>query len=512
MSGSNVNRRPRLLIVEDERIVAADLEAILDSLGYDVLGSVESARKAIREAEQSRPDLVLMDIQLEGSMDGIAAAEEIRHRHSIPIVFLTANANEETLARAKATAPYGYVVKPFRANDLNATIRVALNQHHLAKHLFAEHTWLVTTLGSLSDGVIATDEQGRVRYMNSAAEQFTGRSLAKSTGEPIEEVYPLCNIYNEPLTECQVRKALAAATPIGKERFLLTYRDGRKIPVEDSAAPIIREGRVAGAVTVFTDITDRLRREREQEIERDRLEEEVHVATEALGQTRSELRALSGHLMAAQEEERRRIGRELHDDFGQRTAVLGWQLEQLSQMAPFEGQSKNLVEVIRSEMTKLAKGISDTSHRLYPSVLNDVGLVAGIRELVESFQEGGLDVSFENDRAQVELPLDISTALYRITQEALRNLTKHCAGAAARITLSETDDALLLTIEDSGPGFDLASTRAAGGLGLISMQERARVAGGTMRLRTAPGKGTEIAVEIPLRLGRNEETLSELAG
>jgi PAS domain S-box-containing protein len=489
-----------MLIVEDEQVVAADLQSSLESLGYEVVAMAESGRTAVCQAEQSRPDLVLMDIQLKGSIDGIAAAEEIRRRFSIPIIFVTANAEGELLTRANAAAPYGFVIKPFRAKDLNATIRAALNQHRLLQDLFKEHTWFLTTLGSLNDGFIATDNEGLVRYMNPSAEALTGWKVANAAGKPIEDVYRLMTMNSKPVQSCQLRRALKTGAPIPKERFLVHHLDGRKIPVEDAAAPIVNEGHVIGAVTVFTDITDRLRYEREAELARDRLEEQMHVVTEVLGQTRSELRALSDHLMTAQEEERRRIGRELHDDFGQKTAVLEWQLDQLSKMVRLEGPAEKLVQTIRSIAAEVSDGLRDASHRFYPAVLNHGGLLAGLRQLVATFQDGGVSVSLQTDLSQVQLPLDVATALYRITQEALRNITKHTNGAPARISVYKVSKGLRLIIEDTGPGFDLTTVRTHGSdsLGLISMQERARMAGGTMTLQTAPGKGTQIIVQVPM--------------
>ncbi len=109
--------------MEDERIVAADLQATLERLGYEVPATVDSGRKAVEIADQLRPDLVLMDIQLKGSLDGVSAAEEIHRRWSIPVVFLTANADEEMRARARTNCPHAYLLKPYRTRNLDATIR-----------------------------------------------------------------------------------------------------------------------------------------------------------------------------------------------------------------------------------------------------------------------------------------------------------------------------------------------------------------------------------------------------
>ena len=134
--------RSRILIAEDQQVVALDVESGLDDLGYEVVGVVSSAAEAVRLTHETRPDLVLMDIQLDGPTDGIAAAEEIRRRWQIPVVFLTASAGQEILSRAKAVGPYGYVTKPFRANELNATVAVALERRRLTRDLEESNTEL----------------------------------------------------------------------------------------------------------------------------------------------------------------------------------------------------------------------------------------------------------------------------------------------------------------------------------------------------------------------------------
>jgi two-component system, sensor histidine kinase and response regulator len=136
--------RRRILIAEDEQVVALDVESGLDELGYEVVGVVSSAPEAVRLTEETRPDLVLMDIQLGGPTDGITAAEEIRRRWQIPVVFVTASAGHEIVSRAKAAGPYGYITKPFRTKELKGTIAVALERHRLTRDLERSNTELTT--------------------------------------------------------------------------------------------------------------------------------------------------------------------------------------------------------------------------------------------------------------------------------------------------------------------------------------------------------------------------------
>ena len=255
----------KVLIVEDEQIVAMDMRAQLVGLGYYVVGIAGTGKEALRLSEEHCPDLVLMDIQLHGSIDGIATAGEIRRLWQIPVVFITAFAGEETLSRAKLSAPYGYLAKPFEAKHLNATVSIALQQHRLTREVFQEHGWLRTVLASMSDGVIATDVDGRVKFLNPVAENLTGWNLAEALGRPIEEVYVLCKEDGTPLERCQLRRVLATNRAIGRERFVLAGLTNSTVFVEDSAAPIHdAKGTLTGAVTVITDVTERERSENER--------------------------------------------------------------------------------------------------------------------------------------------------------------------------------------------------------------------------------------------------------
>jgi len=154
--------RARILVVEDEHIVAKDIATRLARRGYEVLSIVGSAEEAIEQAGAHRPDLVLMDIMLKGEMDGIAAADRIRELHDIPVVYLTAYADEKTLQRAKITDAFGYILKPFEERELYITIEMATYKHTIEARLRTSEQWLSATLNSIGDGIIAADTGGNV--------------------------------------------------------------------------------------------------------------------------------------------------------------------------------------------------------------------------------------------------------------------------------------------------------------------------------------------------------------
>ena len=249
----------RILVVEDERIVGKDIERRLKDLGYRVAGVVSTGEKTIERVGGSAPDLILMDIRLKGSMDGIETAEVMRREFDVPVVYLTAYADEATLERAKVTEPFGYILKPFNERDLHSTIEMALYKHKMEKQLTEKEAWLSTTLKSIGDGVITTDVTGIVNFLNPAAEALTGLSQEDAIGRQFND---LCSVLEEGLQnlpENYIKKAMEEG--IGTASFLhstLMVRNGRKIPVDNSVASIRNaKGDVTGAVLVFRDVTER---------------------------------------------------------------------------------------------------------------------------------------------------------------------------------------------------------------------------------------------------------------
>jgi CheY-like chemotaxis protein len=158
-------KRAKIMVVEDEGIVAADIQDRLRALGYGVAAVVDSGKEAEPTAGSSRPDLVLMDILLKGDIDGVQAAERIRTNLDIPVVFLTAHADETTLQRAKITAPFGYILKPFGDRELHTTIEIALFRHAIEAKLKKTERWLSAVLESIGGAVVATDKWGLITLM-----------------------------------------------------------------------------------------------------------------------------------------------------------------------------------------------------------------------------------------------------------------------------------------------------------------------------------------------------------
>jgi PAS domain S-box-containing protein len=254
----------RILIVEDESVVALDLRQRLEALGYEVVGGASTGRDAVDAAGRLQPDLVLMDIVLAGAMDGVAAAGEIRARFDLPVVYLTAFSDGPTIDRVKSTAPAGYVVKPFDEGALRAAIEVGLTRHGLERDLKALRNRLGATLRGIGDAVVTADARGAVDYMNPSAERLTGWPLDAAKGRDIGEVLHLVDASSglgrpEILAGALVGEDVSAETP----DLLLRTRDGRHVPVGTTATPLFdaRGGR-NGIVATARDVSERRQWER----------------------------------------------------------------------------------------------------------------------------------------------------------------------------------------------------------------------------------------------------------
>jgi PAS domain S-box-containing protein len=211
------------------------------------------------------------------------------------------------------------------------------------------------------------------------------------------------------------------------------------------------------------------------------------------------LRAMSGRLITAQEEERARIARELHDDLSQRMALLSIGIEQFGQGLPdLSSKAQQQIQDVAEIATDISSTIHNLSHQLHPSKLDTLGLVASLLSLCREFgTQHDLQVQFVHGGIPGKIPQDVTLCLFRIVQEALRNVVKHSGAAEAKVELFGQGGRIELGIFDSGSGFSAESAQAKGGLGLISMRERLRLVRGQLSIESEPSHGTRIRVCIP---------------
>jgi signal transduction histidine kinase len=220
---------------------------------------------------------------------------------------------------------------------------------------------------------------------------------------------------------------------------------------------------------------------------------------EILEQTREELRGVTGRLVSAQEDERERLARDLHDGIGQSVVLLQFDLHALQQALPNDVRQPLLAqfEALTERITQIANAVRELSHELHPSVLMDLGLEEAVRQLADRLErQYFLSVHFSARDVQAEIEPSISLGLYRIIQEALQNIVKHAAATTVEIALAENRDCFEVMIKDDGKGFEPGEKN--GGLGLINMAQRAELLGGRLTVESREGQGTKIKARVPL--------------
>ncbi|MBD2531258.1 response regulator [Nostoc flagelliforme FACHB-838] len=283
----------KVLVVEDEYILAINLQETLESLGYVVLDIADSAEGAIARATKLRPNLILMDIRLRGEIDGIQAAEQIWHNLQIPIIYVTGHSDKFTVERATLTSPFGYILKPIKEQELYVAIQTALNRYD-------REQFLSSVLRGMGDGVIVVDNELHIKYINQVAEALTGWRWNEAKNRMLTEVIKLIDEQTQLPVENPIIAALQQETIIYLESgVLLVAKNGINIPIADSATPLRNNnGVITGAVLVFRDDTQRrLTEERNLATERAR-QLEIQVAElQRLNQLKEDFLATTSHEM-----------------------------------------------------------------------------------------------------------------------------------------------------------------------------------------------------------------------
>ncbi|MEH2176989.1 hybrid sensor histidine kinase/response regulator [Nostoc sp.] len=292
-SNTQTKKTVRVLVVEDEYILAINLQETLESLGYVVLDIADSAEEAIAKATQLRPNLILMDIRLRGEMDGIQASEQIWHNLQIPIIYVTGHSDKSTVERATLTSPFGYILKPIKEKELYVAIQTALNRYD-------REQFLSSVLRGMGDGVIVVDTELNIKYINQVAEALTGWQWNEAKEKMLTEVIKIIDEQTQLPIENPIIAALQKETTIYLgSGVLLVARNGTTIPIADSATPLRNNsGVITGAVFVFRDDTQR-RLTEERNLAAERAQQlEIRVAElQRLNQLKEDFLATTSHEM-----------------------------------------------------------------------------------------------------------------------------------------------------------------------------------------------------------------------
>jgi PAS domain S-box-containing protein len=247
----------KILIVEDEPIVALDLQQEILQMGCEVVGVAESADEALQAVSACRPDLALMDIRIVGCMDGIQTARLLSGVYGTPSVFLTSYSDETTIARAARAMPYGYLTKPFQSGELKATLHVALHKASLDARQNAAHSKMARTMEGMREGVLLLSSDGRVLFMNPAAELLSGWTLFKAKGKPMKEILKLSDVNQRSAKLLEQREDAIAVEEFG---WTLSQPGGSSTLVDISQTQLANyEGNLDGFVVTVRDAAQRVR-------------------------------------------------------------------------------------------------------------------------------------------------------------------------------------------------------------------------------------------------------------
>jgi PAS domain S-box-containing protein len=486
-------RGPRVLIVEDERVVATHVERSLQDAGYVVIGIAASAGEVARLVEGARPDVALVDIRLRGGGQGFEIAEWLRVDNDVPVVYMTAHTDDDTLRRAARTGAYGYVVKPFTIGEVKSALQIALFKHGMDQHLAERERWFSTTLRGIADGVAACDGAQRVTFMNAAAERMLGTSETQARGLPIAQLLGRTGAAASPVTQ-------ALAGEVSPPFSLETAPSGTALLVEGRVAPIVHAERVLGAVVVLHDVTEQ-RRHDEQLALTDRLSSlgtlVASVAHEInnplaytlgnLGLACSELERLKMQLTEPEQHSAlERVIRSLHDaeDGAGRVANTVKELRAFGRM---EERSQRAVD---------PRACVDWAIRLTSNqLLHQARLLTNLRDVPNVLAN----------------ELKLSQVVVNLLTNAVQALIREREDNEIRVsTWTDETGAAVLEVEDNGRGMSeevrsevfepFFTTKSAGhgtGLGLSICRNIVAGFGGEIAVESELGRGSRFRVRLP---------------
>jgi PAS domain S-box-containing protein len=505
--------RPRVLVADDNVDMRQYLSRLLAG-AYEVEEAADGAA-ALAAARERIPDLLLADVMMP-ALDGFGLLRELRadpRTRTVAVVLLSARAGEESRLEGLAAGADDYLVKPFSARELLARVGTHLEMARIRREAARRESKLqaevrqaqeqaAAILESITDGFVALDSEWRFTHVNAEAERLNGIRREDQIGKNQWELFPATRGTE---LEREWRRAVAEQVAVQFEFYYEPWDSW----FQNKAYPT-RDG---GLSVFYHDITARKRSEEALQKAHDELEQRVVERTLELSRANARLEKQIGkrkraqqartellrRLVRAQEEEHRRIARELHDDLTQRLAVLAIDAGTLEKLPDCPANIGERARGMREQLVALSKDVHSLSRQLHPSILDDLGLVDALRsECLSLDHRDEIAIKYDAQNVPTNLPRDVALCVYRIAQEALRNVVRHARCPQASVRLVASEEELLLCVRDRGIGFEVAA-RGKAGLGLESMRERARLIHARLTVRSRPGKGTRITCCVPLQ-------------
>lgn len=493
----------RILIVEDDRIVARDIRQQLEAMGHSVTGMTADGGEAPALARSSNADLVLMDIRLAGPVDGIQAARDIREQCDIPVIFLTAYADDETIRRANLTEPFGYLLKPFETVQLRTAVEMAIYKHGAERRLRQSERRYAATLASIGDAVIVVDTRAVVSYINPVALRLTGWSAGEAEGRALDEVFRLVDETTRsalPSTALEVLRDPAQGGKLVRVALLLS-RTGEEWPVEEQSTPLAGErGASAGAVLVFRELS------RRRAMERALHEAHAELANASLLTSMGELTASIAH----------EINQPLAAIVTNASAGLNW----LKKASPELDEARECLHRIKADGSRAAEVISSLRALVKSagSSVAELDLQALVVQAVELMRAEldqhavRLHVHFVEPRPHVLADrVQIQQVLINLIANAIDAMVPQPLGRRnLRIALriDRAGGKVHLAVQDSGTGLPadapdifkpFFTTKADGmGMGLSICRTIVEAHGGVLQATSILPHGTLLTFDLPL--------------
>jgi len=492
--------KKKVLIIGDDLISARDTVKILREIGCAVVAIVTPGSKALSVVQKKHPHLVLINGRLRGERAGIEVARRISEALEVPVLILVARSEFKAIKQALRRLGCDCLLKPVDKQSLEMAIEMTLARHALEKKikdraknaLRESEERYYELVDTISEGVVIQDKRGIITSANERFLELIGYKRREVLGRPITAFLGEGWLKKEE----KARITAGAGAPQGAEdrwksiELAWKRKDGKRIYTILSRRPIHNQkGHLEGYVSVLTDITER----RQVELE--------------LRRSQEELRSLSHHLQSIREEESKRIAGEIHDVLGQQLTALKIDLSWLGSRAASLGESgqeiRGKIDVMSDLVDKTIQTVQKISAELRPVLLDDFGLLPAIEWLAQDFEKRTkIKCRVRLACQTLDLDPDCSTAIFRISQEALTNVARHARATAVDIHLAEENGALLLKIGDNGRGIRENEINAPSSFGLIGMRERLRPFGGKLEIAGSPEKGTLLTVAVPLERGR----------
>jgi signal transduction histidine kinase len=461
----------KILIVEDSLVINRHLSVCLVSAGYavEVAFKLDEAKKLL---QKSSFDLVLLDVMLGQEEDGIQLGDEISKNYDYPIIYLTGLSDKATLERAKTTKPYGFIVKPFKENELLAGLEVALHKSEFEREVRRSRDFLSTILGHIDESIFVVNVKNEILYANPPAEKEMGITFEKAYMKSIDEFFIFhlngfrVKNFDELFKKNHLldQNYLEILNTAHREKILVG-----NILLKKFFFPQTNEESI---LFIYRDFTEK--------IEKERVLKELRAKNLSL-------------LIEGQEIERMRFSKEIHDGLGQELNLIKLKLDNLSLSASEKSETILLVDSAISEVRRI-------SNNLLPSLINDFDLATCINYLAKQYHNQLSNIRINVTVSDVpNLDLNFKINCFRIVQECITNSLRHGLSKNISIQMYGIENQLQFTIEDDGIGFDPSKIETnTNHNGINIMKQRVESLHGEMHIESNKKLGTLIHFSIPV--------------